>query len=237
MALGEHKTGGAMAVGLATVAADGTILDSWFSEPELADEPVAAAGTVRLSHDEVSRAIGDAAANCLGPDERRGVEVVGVRTAIASLAEPPLDAHDVYLRLHLLSHRLIKPHEANLSGLFGMLANVAWTSFGPCVVEAVAQVRMKARAARTTFEVTSIDKFPRMTDYVVPSGVRIANVDRVRLGAYLAPGTTVMHEGFCNFNAGTLGVSMVEGRISSGVVVDDHSVIGGGGAALGRSPG
>jgi 2,3,4,5-tetrahydropyridine-2-carboxylate N-succinyltransferase len=237
MALGEHKTGGALAVGLATVTADGTILDSWFPEPELAEERVAEAGTVRLSHDEVSRAIGDAAANCVGPDERRGVEVVGVRTAIASLAEPPLDAHDVYLRLHLLSHRLIQPHEANLSGLFGLLANVAWTSFGPCTVEGVAQVRLKARAARTPFEVTSIDKFPRMTDYVVPSGVRIANVDRVRLGAYLAPGTTVMHEGFCNFNAGTLGVSMVEGRISSGVVVDDHSDIGGGASIMGTLSG
>jgi len=236
MALGEHKTCGASAVGLATVAADGTILDSWFPEPELAEDPVVG-GTLRLSHDEVSRAIGDAAANCVGPDERRGVEVVGVRTGIVSLADAPLDAHDVYLRLHLLSHRLIKPHEANLSGLFGLLANVAWTSFGPCAVDSVAQVRLKARAARMPFEVVSIDKFPRMTDYVVPSGVRIANVDRVRLGAYLAPGTTVMHEGFCNFNAGTLGTSMVEGRISSGVVVDDHSDIGGGASIMGTLSG
>ncbi|HEY2000143.1 MAG TPA: 2,3,4,5-tetrahydropyridine-2,6-dicarboxylate N-succinyltransferase [Paraburkholderia sp.] len=236
MAPGEFRTSGASAVGLATIAADGTVLDSWFPEPALADEPVVG-GTLRLTHDDVSRAIGDAAANCVGPDERRGVEVVGVRTGIASLSEPPSDAHDVYLRLHLLSHRLIQPHEANLSGLFGLLANVAWTSFGPCAVEAVAQVRLKARASRTPFEVTSIDKFPRMTDYVVPSGVRIANVDRVRLGAHLAPGTTVMHEGFCNFNAGTLGTSMVEGRISSGVVVGDHSDIGGGASIMGTLSG
>jgi 2,3,4,5-tetrahydropyridine-2,6-dicarboxylate N-succinyltransferase len=236
MASGEYKTGGAVAVGLATVAADGTILDTWFPEPELAGEALTT-GTTRLSHDDVTQAIGADAAHCLGPDERRGVEAVGVRTAIASLAEAPRDAHDVYLRLHLLSHRLIKPHDANLSGLFGLLANVAWTSFGPCAVDSVAHVRMKARAARAVFEVTGIDKFPRMTDYVVPSGVRIANVDRVRLGAYLAPGTTVMHEGFCNFNAGTLGVSMVEGRISSGVVVDDHSDIGGGASIMGTLSG
>jgi 2,3,4,5-tetrahydropyridine-2-carboxylate N-succinyltransferase len=236
MASVEFKGCGASAVGLATLAANGTVLDSWFPEPELVDVPVAS-GTVRLSDDEVSRSLGDAAAHCVGPDERRGVEVIGVRTGIASLADAPLDAHDVYLRLQLLSHRLIKPHEANLSGLFGLLANVAWTSFGPCAVESVSQVRLKARAARVPFEVTGIDKFPRMTDYVVPSGVRIANVDRVRLGAYLAPGTTVMHEGFCNFNAGTLGVSMVEGRISSGVLVDDHSDIGGGASIMGTLSG
>jgi 2,3,4,5-tetrahydropyridine-2-carboxylate N-succinyltransferase len=239
MALGELRTGGATAVGLATLAADGTVLDSWFPAPELTDEPhgTQAGGTLRLPRDEVARAIGAIGANCMGPDERRGVEVVGVRTSIASLAEPPLDAYDVYLRLHLLSHRLIRPHEANLNGLFGLLANVAWTSFGPCAVESVAEVRLKARAARIPFEVTSVDKFPRMTDYVVPAGVRIANVDRVRLGAYLAAGTTVMHEGFCNFNAGTLGASMVEGRISSGVVVDDHSDIGGGASIMGTLSG
>ncbi|RFU46448.1 2,3,4,5-tetrahydropyridine-2,6-dicarboxylate N-succinyltransferase [Paraburkholderia sp. DHOC27] len=236
MASVEYRLGGASALGLATFAADGTILDSWFPAPQLSDAPVID-GTVRLSQDEISRELGEAAARCVGLDERRGVEVVGVRTGIASLAEAPRDAHDVYLRLHLLSHRLIKPHEANLSGVFSLLANVAWTSFGPCAVESVTQVRLNARAARIAFEVTGIDKFPRMTDYVVPAGVRIANVDRVRLGAYLAPGTTVMHEGFCNFNAGTLGVSMVEGRISSGVVVDDHSDIGGGASIMGTLSG
>jgi 2,3,4,5-tetrahydropyridine-2,6-dicarboxylate N-succinyltransferase len=236
MASVEHKTCGASATGLATLAADGTILDSWFPAPELANQAVAN-GTARLSADEITSLLGGAAAQCVGPDERRGVEVIGIRTGIASLADAPLDAHDVYLRLHLLSHRLIKPHEANLSGVFGLLANVAWTSLGPCAVESVGEVRLKARAARMPFELSGIDKFPRMTDYVVPAGVRIANVDRVRLGAYLAPGTTVMHEGFCNFNAGTLGVSMVEGRISSGVVVDDHSDIGGGASIMGTLSG
>ena len=121
----------------------------------------------------------------------------------------------MFLRLHLLSHRLVKPHQTNLAGIFGMLANVAWTSMGPCPLDQLQDARLRARAARVVFDVKAVDKFPYMTDYVVPSGVRIANVDRVRLGAHLASGTTVMHEGFCNFNAGTLGASMVEGRILS----------------------
>jgi len=136
-----------------------------------------------------------------------------------------------------LSHRLIRPHGANLDGIFGLLANVAWTTLGPVLPERVARVRSAARAARIAFEVTGVDKFPRMTDYVVPSGVRIAHADRVRLGAYLAAGTTVMHEGFVNFNAGTLGSCMVEGRISAGVVVGDHSDIGGGSAIMGTLSG
>ena len=158
-------------------------------------------------------------------------------TVIGSLAEPPADAHDAYLRLHLLSHRLIRPHEADLSGLFGVLANVAWTSDGPVDPAALGAVRMRFRAAGRPFSVTSVDKFPRMTDYVVPPGVRIADADRVRLGAHLAEGTTVMHEGFVNFNAGTLGASMVEGRISAGVVVGDGSDIGGGASIMGTLSG
>jgi 2,3,4,5-tetrahydropyridine-2,6-dicarboxylate N-succinyltransferase len=165
-----------------------------------------------------------------------------VRTAVVScvidsLAEPPGDTADAYLRLHLLSHRLIRPHEADLTGLFGVLGNVAWTSHGPVDPAALSAVRMRFRAAGEPFAVTSIDKFPRMTDYVAPAGVRIADADRVRLGAHLAEGTTVMHEGFVNFNAGTLGHSMVEGRISAGVVVGDGSDIGGGASIMGTLSG
>ena len=165
------------------------------------------------------------------------MRTVVVLTVIGSLAEPPADAYDAYLRLHLLSHRLIRPHEADLTGLFGVLGNVAWTSHGPVDPAALSAVRMRFRAAGEPFAVTSIDKFPRMTDYVAPAGVRIADADRVRLGAHLAEGTTVMHEGFVNFNAGTLGASMVEGRISAGVVVGDGSDIGGGASIMGTLSG
>ncbi|MGK5498238.1 2,3,4,5-tetrahydropyridine-2,6-dicarboxylate N-succinyltransferase, partial [Streptomyces sp. URMC 125] len=167
----------------------------------------------------------------------RGVEVVAVRTVISSLEDKPLDAHDAYLRLHLLSHRLVAPHGQNLDGIFGLLANVAWTSLGPVPVDRIEQTRLAARAAGKQLSVTSVDKFPRMTDYVIPKGVRIGDADRVRLGAHLASGTTVMHEGFVNFNAGTLGTSMVEGRISAGVVVGDGSDIGGGASIMGTLSG
>src|SRR5215212_4030993 len=138
----------------------------------------------------------------------------------------PADAADAYLRLHLLSHRLVQPHGANVDGIFGALANVVWTSAGPCAVEGFEQTRMRLMATHGRVAVYGVDKFPRMTDYVLPAGVRIADADRVRLGAHLASGTTVMHEGFVNFNAGTLGTSMVEGRISAGVVVGDGSDVG-----------
>jgi 2,3,4,5-tetrahydropyridine-2-carboxylate N-succinyltransferase len=160
-----------------------------------------------------------------------------VACVIDSLANPPADAVDAYLRLQLLSHRVIRPHEANLDGIFGLLANVAWTSLGPVGADEVDVVRARARAAGVRLEVYGVDKFPRMTDYVVPSGVRIADADRVRLGAYLSTGTTVMHEGFVNFNAGTLGASMVEGRISAGVVVGDGTDIGGGASIMGTLSG
>ncbi|SHU98175.1 2,3,4,5-tetrahydropyridine-2,6-dicarboxy late N-succinyltransferase [Mycobacteroides abscessus subsp. abscessus] len=140
-----------------------------------------------------------------------------VRTTIGSLEDKPVDAYDAYLRLHLLSHRLIQPHGASVDGLFGVLTNVVWTNFGPCAVEGFEAVRarLKARAgAHSSVTVFGIDKFPRMVDYVVPTGVRIADADRVRLGAHLAPGTTVMHEGFVNFNAGTLGASSRPGCMS-----------------------
>ena len=150
---------------------------------------------------------------------------------------PPADAADAYLRLHLLSHRLVAPARINLDGIFGVLANVVWTTLGPCAVEGFEATRAAAARGRGPVQVLGVDKFPRMTDYVVPTGVRIADADRVRLGAHLAAGTTVMHEGFVNYNAGTLGTSMVEGRISPGVVVGDGSDVGGGASIMGTLSG
>ncbi|BBX15344.1 2,3,4,5-tetrahydropyridine-2,6-dicarboxylate N-succinyltransferase [Mycolicibacterium duvalii] len=220
----------ASGIGLATITADGTVLDTWFPAPELGGdgEP----GTVRLSVAEIP----DELAALTGPDDDRGVETVAVRTVIPSLDDKAADAYDGYLRLHLLSHRLVAPHGLNADGLFGVLTNVVWTNFGPCAVEGFETVRARLRR-RGQVAVYGVDKFPRMVDYVLPAGVRIADADRVRLGAHLAAGTTVMHEGFVNFNAGTLGSSMVEGRISAGVVVDDGSDIGGGASIMGTLSG
>jgi 2,3,4,5-tetrahydropyridine-2-carboxylate N-succinyltransferase len=220
---------GAFGVGLATIADDGTVLDTWFPTPELGEPPVT--GTERLT----AEGAGELAA-LTGRDAARGVEVVAVRTGIAKLSEAPVDAHDVYLRLHLLSHRLVQPHGVSLEGQFGLLANVVWTNFGPCPVPGFEQTRLRLRA-KGLVTVYGVDKFPRMVDYVLPAGVRVADADRVRLGAHLASGTVVMHEGFVNFNAGTLGVSMVEGRVSAGVVVGDGSDVGGGASIMGTLSG
>jgi 2,3,4,5-tetrahydropyridine-2-carboxylate N-succinyltransferase len=171
----------------------------------------------------------------VGADEARRVRLEVVSTQI-DLADPPKDVSDAYLRLHLLSARLVRPHGLNLDGIFGVLTNVVWTSAGPCAVEGFEETRVRLRA-RGHVTVFGVDKFPRMVDYLVPSGVRIADADRVRLGAHLAPGTTVMHEGFVNFNAGTLGSSMVEGRISAGVTVGDGSDVGGGASIMGTLSG
>ena len=225
----DPTTTGAHGVGLATIAADGTVLDTWFPAPELGDPR--APGTERLPASDA----GEMAA-LVGPDPLRGVEVVAVRTGIAKLSEPPVDAHDAYLRLHLLSARLVRPHGLNLDGVFGLLANVVWTNHGPCQVEGFESTRLRLRA-KGAVNVYGVDKFPRMVDYVLPTGVRFADADRVRLGAHLAAGTTVMHEGFVNFNAGTLGSSMVEGRISAGVVVGAGSDIGGGASIMGTLSG
>ncbi|WP_167477644.1 2,3,4,5-tetrahydropyridine-2,6-dicarboxylate N-succinyltransferase [Nocardia arthritidis] len=225
------STQGAAAVGLATITANGTILDTWYPYPELGE--FGESCSKRLDPADVEYA---KFAELAGPDEARRVEVVVVRTTIADLSAAPVDTHDVYLRLHLLSHRLIRPHGANLDGIFGLLANVVWTNHGPCSLEEFELTRLKLRA-RGPVTVYGIDKFPRLVDYVVPAGVRIADADRVRLGAHLAAGTTVMHEGFVNFNAGTLGASMVEGRISQGVLVGDGSDIGGGASIMGTLSG
>ncbi|RSM86976.1 2,3,4,5-tetrahydropyridine-2,6-dicarboxylate N-succinyltransferase [Kibdelosporangium aridum] len=228
------ESSGAYGVGLATVTTDGTVLDSWFPKPKLGDAP--APGTQRLSEMEAAEELGNGISAMLGPDNARGVEIIAVRTGISALAEPPADAYDVYLRLHLISSRMATPNSLNLDGIFGLLANVVWTNHGPCPVENFAETRLALRA-RGAVTVHGIDKFPRMVDYVVPSGVRIADADRVRLGAHLASGTTVMHEGFVNFNAGTLGSSMIEGRISQGVVVGDGSDVGGGASIMGTLSG
>ncbi|NDL59761.1 2,3,4,5-tetrahydropyridine-2,6-dicarboxylate N-succinyltransferase [Phytoactinopolyspora mesophila] len=208
--------------GLTTTTHDGTILDVWYPSPALGKPPMGSDPLIDLRSLE-------------GDDSDRRVRQRVVRTAI-DLDKPPSDGADAYLRLHLLSHRLVRPRELNLEGLFGTLANVVWTNHGPCAVEDFETARLNLRR-RGGVTVYGVDKFPRMVDYVVPTGVRIADADRVRLGAHLAPGTTVMHEGFVNFNAGTLGASMVEGRISAGVVVDDGSDIGGGASIMGTLSG
>jgi 2,3,4,5-tetrahydropyridine-2,6-dicarboxylate N-succinyltransferase len=229
----SFSTSPAWGIGVATVTADGQVLDTWYPTGKLGlgvpqdqdqptNTPLPTADLVGLPGAQPALA---------------GQRTAGVVTVIESLADPPEDAFDAYLRLHLLSHRLIRPHEANLDGLFGLLANVAWTSSGPCPADRVEELRMAERMAGRLLTIYGVDKFPRMVDYVVPSGVRIADADRVRLGAHLAPGTTVMHEGFVNYNAGTLGSSMVEGRISAGVVVGDGSDIGGGASIMGTLSG
>lgn len=225
----------AWAAGLATMAADGTILDTVYPSPTLGEPPAgASAGTARTV--EAAGLLGADLAARIGSDEQRGVELVAVITVI-DLDSQPADAHDAYLRLHLLSHRLAAPRTLNMDGIFGVLNTVAWTTQGPCPVDAFEVTRHRLAAAGRPVQVTSVDKFPRMTDYVIPSGVRIGDADRVRLGAHLADGTVVMHEGFVNYNAGTLGKSMVEGRISAGVVVGDGSDVGGGASIMGTLSG
>jgi 2,3,4,5-tetrahydropyridine-2-carboxylate N-succinyltransferase len=198
---------------------DGTVLDAWFHTLDWGASAPATDRTTEPQHHAL-----------------RGVKVTA-ESIVIDTDVAPADAVDVYLRLHLLSHRLAKPRTLNLDGAFGLLTNVAWTNLGPIAVDQVERVRWEERRSGRILTVHGVDKFPRMTDYVVPSGVRIADADRVRLGAHLSPGTTVMHEGFCNFNAGTLGASMVEGRISAGVVVGDGSDIGGGASIMGTLSG
>ena len=210
----------AWGVGLATIAADGTTLYTFYRHLGWGD--VVPAGTPVESKTVT--------------DERRGV-VISPVSIVVDTESAPTSASDVYLRLHLLSHRLAVPRSVNLDGAFGLLANVAWTSLGPVALNQLEDVRYNQLRQGEHLVVHGVDKFPRMTDYVVPSGVRIADASRVRLGAHLASGTTVMHEGFCNFNAGTLGTSMVEGRISAGVVVGNGSDIGGGASIMGTLSG
>ena len=205
--------------GVATIASNGDLLDCWYLDVSLSSITNKSDRSENLKADPV-----------------RGVTKREVDLEI-DMDVAPQDAADAYLRLHLLSHRLVKPHGVNLDGVFGLLTNVAWTSAGPCSLVDFEKTRAKLRATHGHITVFSIDKFPRMVDYVIPEGVRIADADRVRLGAYLSSGTTIMHEGFVNFNAGTLGKSMVEGRISAGVVVGDGSDVGGGASIMGTLSG
>ena len=214
------KANSAYGYGISTIAKDGSTLDTYFHQLGL--------GAAEASRDDL--------ASLEGADNEREITRKLVKTEI-ELDKPPASVADVYLRLHLLSHRLVKPHGLSLEGIFSILNNVIWTSHGPCAIAGFDQVRLKLRAKYGYLAIYGVDKFPRMLDYVLPEGVRIADADRVRLGAYLSPGTTVMHEGFVNFNAGTLGTSMVEGRISAGVVVGDGSDIGGGASIMGTLSG
>jgi 2,3,4,5-tetrahydropyridine-2-carboxylate N-succinyltransferase len=217
----------AWGAGLATVAADGSVLDTWyrwlgwgeFGGDDCPSDEIESQLTRRDRRDDV-----------------RDVTIRPVRISV-DVDAAPSSPEDAYLRLHLLSHRLAQPRTINMDGTFGALNNVAWTDLGPVAVGQLDEVRLRVRLDGGVLTVHGLDKFPRMTDYVVPSGVRIADADRVRLGAHLAVGTTVMHEGFCNFNAGTLGTSMVEGRISAGVVVGDGSDVGGGASIQGTLSG
>jgi 2,3,4,5-tetrahydropyridine-2-carboxylate N-succinyltransferase len=214
------KANSAYGYGISTIAKDGSTLDTFFHQLGL--------GAAEASRDDL--------ASLEGADNEREITRKLVKTEI-ELDKPPTSVADAYLRLHLLSHRLVKPHGLSLEGIFSILNNVIWTSHGPCAIAGFDQVRLKLRAKYGYLAIYGVDKFPRMLDYVLPEGVRIADADRVRLGAYLSPGTTVMHEGFVNFNAGTLGASMVEGRISAGVVVGDGSDIGGGASIMGTLSG
>ncbi|WP_203916479.1 2,3,4,5-tetrahydropyridine-2,6-dicarboxylate N-succinyltransferase [Rugosimonospora africana] len=216
-------TSPAWGIGLSTVTADGQLLDAWYP-----------AGRLGLGTPAEDAGFDPA---LIGDRLPAGLRTMPVHTVISDLAEAPADAADVYLRLHLLSHRFVQPHQVNLEGIFGFLANVAWTSAGPCPPDRVDELRLAVRATGGMLTVYGVDKFPRMTDYVTPTGVRIADADRVRLGAHLASGTTVMQEGFVNFNAGTLGASMIEGRVSAGVVVGDGSDVGGGSSIMGTLSG
>ncbi len=213
----------AWGLGLATVTDDGTVLDVWFPDPRLGDpedgSPTPAGLEELAGRDDVRRVIRE------------------VRRVRADLQSPGSSTEDMWLRLHLLSHRLVRPHEIVMDGAFALLTNVVWTSAGPCAVEGFEETRARLQAAGQRVVVYGVDKFPRMVDYVVPTGVRVADGDRVRLGAHLAEGTTVMHEGFVNYNAGTLGPAMVEGRISAGVVVGADSDIGGGASVMGTLSG
>ena len=206
--------------GIATIS-NGTTLDVWFPSPSLSTLSGSAPAELTA---------------LAGTDSARAVtrEVISIEI---DTTKAPANAADAYLRLHLLSHRLVKPHGVALDGIFGLLSNVVWTSVGPCAVDGFEMTRARLKTAHGHVSVYGVDKFPRMVDYVVPSGVRIADADRVRLGAHLASGTTVMHEGFVNFNAGTLGTSMVEGRISAGVVVGDGTDVGGGASIMGTLSG
>ena len=195
-------------------SATGATLDAWFA-PEKLETPTR---------------------DCLA--QKAGlIHSTSVTVELLDFATPPGSVEDVYLRLHLLSECKVRPNEINLDGMFALLPNVAWTSAGPVLPERVVELRARLEDAQHHLAIPAVDKIPRMTDYIVPPGVRIGDADRVRLGAHLAPGTTVMHEGFVNFNAGTIGAAMIEGRVTPGVIVDEGSDIGAGSSIMGTLSG
>ena len=210
--------------GLATITHDGRVLDTWFPQPTLGKKPEPQTDEQESSLCQLQVLV--------GRDAARNVRREVVTTQI-DLDAPPASPSDAYLRLHLISHRLVAPGEQNLDGILDILHNVVWTTSGPCAVEDFELTRLRL-ANKGPVTVYGVDKFPRMVDYVVPSSVEIADADRVRLGAHLAPGTQVMHEGFINYNAGTLGASIVEGRLSTGVTVGAGTNIGGGASIMGK---
>ncbi len=230
-------TAGAFGIGLATLTTDGAVLDAWYPAPTLLEADQPETNRSEANQPAPGREWRERLAAAERTDAVRGVRIIVTDTRIASLADPPAGTADAYLRLHLLSHRLVRPRSINLDGIFAVLPNNAWTTLGPVPADDITSVQLRARTEGIALGVHGVDRFPRMTDYVVPAGVRIADADRVRLGAHLSPGTVVMHEGFCNYNAGTLGASMVEGRISQGVLVGDGSDVGGGASIMGSLSG
>ena len=220
--MAQLRTVGARATGIANIASDGTVLDTWYPSPALLNDADSLVdGTERVSARELS----DRFLSIVGMDRDRLVELVPVRTTIADLSQPPRDAHDVYLRLHLLSHRLVRPLELNLHDCLTHLVPVVWTNKGPCVPDNFEFIRANLRS-RGQIHVYGIERLPRMVDYVVPSGVSIAEAERVRLGAYLAPGTSVLREGYVSWNAGALGPARIEGRLSSAVTIGEGTDLG-----------
>jgi 2,3,4,5-tetrahydropyridine-2-carboxylate N-succinyltransferase len=210
--------------GLATLDSAGNVLDVWFPSPALGEPRADATEPQQLT-------------DLAGKDDARDVVREVVKVVVDDLSAAPASTQDVWLRLHLISTRQCVPHSISMDGVFGLLTNVVWTNLGPCAVAGFEATRARLRAAGHHVTVYGVDKFPRLVDYVLPTGVRIADADRVRLGAHLAEGTTVMHEGFVNYNAGTLGASMVEGRISAGVLVGDGTDVGGGSSIMGTLSG
>lgn len=244
----------ALALGTVTKNRDGKIIEAFFPEPQLEPSEVLSDALAGITgHDGQSKQ-----AVVLTPAQLfefkelisafdfpktqalvNGAACLGKELVAVLLAQDtqPETVAECYLKLQMLSHRLVKPHQINLDGVFGVLPNVAWTSEGAIDVAELADRQIQARLEGRVLSVDSIDKFPKMSDYVVPAGVRIADAARVRLGAYVGEGTTVMHEGFINFNAGTEGVSMIEGRVSAGVMVGKGSDVGGGASIMGTLSG
>lgn len=238
------------ALGIATLDSAGNILEVYYPHPRFEPDTeyigsIAqlcgyAGGNQTLTIDttQLSTWLND----ITDPADRELLELLAAcpQTVVATFLardDAPTTIAEVYLKLHLLSHRLCKPHSLNLQGAFGLLRNIAWTNHGAIALEDLPARQLQARAKGEVLDVMSVDKFPKMTNYVVPPGVRIADTARVRLGAYVGEGTTVMHEGFINFNAGTEGKAMVEGRISAGVTVGDGSDLGGGCSTMGTLSG